>query len=226
VSGAAGGAILLASTFDELGLSNQEHVMSTASGPLSGPPEFTVEELRKHWGLIAGFGAGLIVLGVLLLSSYPFMVLGALGLVYFIGVLILLSGAAQIANAIIIRAWGGFFLFLLTGILDILIGIFFLRKPDAAADVLVFLLAAYFLVGGLFRILIAAVRRFPHRLWLFATGAVAVLLGILLFSGLSQSGDILFSEMVLGTFLGIKVLFNGVSVLMLGLAARKAAPAV
>jgi uncharacterized membrane protein HdeD (DUF308 family) len=192
------------------------------------PPEFSVEQLRQKWGLLAGFGIALIVLGALMLFSFTVAVIGAWAIAIVFGVLLLLAGIVQIAEAFMVRHWGGFFLLLITGALDIVIALFFfLFDPGRGVDILAFLLAAYFIFGGLIRILSAILRRFPHRIWLFVSGAIALILGVFVMVGLFKYADTLFSELVLGTYIGANMLFNGVSLLMLGLAARKAVtPAV
>src|SRR5207248_4407466 len=93
-------------------------------------------------------------------------------------------------------------------------------SPGAAAAVLTLLLAAYFLVAGLFRIAVALAVRFPHRGWDLFGGAVAALLGVLIAAEWPSS-----AAWVIGTFLGIDLLLRGWAWVMLALAVRQPAPA-
>jgi uncharacterized membrane protein HdeD (DUF308 family) len=59
--------------------------------------------------------------------------------------------------------------------------------------------------------------KYDHRPWLLLHGIICVLLGISIAMSWPLSGD-----WVIGLFVGIDMLFNGVSLVMLALAARRA----
>jgi uncharacterized membrane protein HdeD (DUF308 family) len=189
----------------------------------SAPPEVLgLHELRQRWWILLLLGVLIVLLGFVFLSSYLGMVAVTFYVMFF-GFLLILSGGAQIAHGFLTRRWGGFFLHLLLGLLDIFIGVIFVRNPGAGADVLALLLTFYLIVGGFSQIATAAVRRYPHRIWLYLGGGVTVVLGLILLLGLVRVGpeQDYFSEVILGTFIGITLLFNGVSLIMLSLAVRR-----
>ena len=71
------------------------------------------------------------------------------------------------------------------------------------------------LVGGIFRIILALTERFHGRGWVLLNGVVSVLLGVFIWRGWPWSGPV-----VIGVFVGIELIFNGLHWLMVGLAAR------
>jgi uncharacterized membrane protein HdeD (DUF308 family) len=92
-------------------------------------------------------------------------------------------------------------------------------NPGFGAVSLTLLLAAFFLVGGIFRLVTAAAMRPPSWGWLAASGIVTLLLGILIWSEWPVSG-----LWVIGLFIGIDMVFSGTWLIMLALAARRLPP--
>jgi uncharacterized membrane protein HdeD (DUF308 family) len=70
-----------------------------------------------------------------------------------------------------------------------------------------------FLIGGAFRL-----RKHAGWSWTLINGIAALILGVMVYSRWPSD-----SAWVLGLFFGINLLFNGMSLLMLGLAAPKSA---
>jgi uncharacterized membrane protein HdeD (DUF308 family) len=167
-------------------------------------------QVRKNWGWFLALGIVQIVAGMLAVGfAFP----ATLASVVTFGVLLLIAAGAQIAAAFLARDWGGFFLFLLLGVLYAVAGFLTLQHPLLAAESLTLMLAAVFLVGGIFRIIIALIERFPSWGWVLFNGAITVLLGIAIWQQWPGSG-----LWVLGTFVGIDLIVNGVtwSVLAVG----------
>src|SRR5262249_51616896 len=121
-----------------------------------------------------------------------------------LGVLLLIAAGAQTAAAIWARDWKGFFLFLLLGVLYAVTGFLMLQHPVLAAGGLTLMLAAGFLVGGVFRAVIAGSERFPFWGWVLCNGIVTVRLGIAILQQWPESG-----LWVIGTFIGIDLIVNG-----------------
>jgi len=88
------------------------------------------EALRKRWGWIVGLGVALIVLGAIALGS---SVLATLATMVFVGWLLIAGGVFEVAHAFTCKAWGGFFVDLLTGILYTVAGSQSLRGTSASA---------------------------------------------------------------------------------------------
>jgi len=162
-----------------------------------------VTGIRKNWGWFLALGIIQIVVGVL---AVDFAISATFASVVMLGVLLLMAGGAQTAAAILARDWGGFFLFLLLGIGYAVAGFLTIQHPLPVAEGLTLMLAAGCLVGGMFRIIGALVERFPSWGWVLLNGVVTVLLGLLIWQQWPWSG-----LWVLGMFLGVDLIINGVT---------------
>src|SRR4051794_23437269 len=105
-------------------------------------------EVRRYWAWFFALGLLLILLGAVALGAAWMATLVS---ILLFGSLLLVGGVAEIASAFWARRSGGLFLHLLGGVLDVVVGLLLMRHPDRAAAGLTLLLAAFFLVGGLFR---------------------------------------------------------------------------
>jgi uncharacterized membrane protein HdeD (DUF308 family) len=168
---------------------------------------------KSIWAIV--FGAILVVVGVLALC-YP--LLATLQSALFFGVLLLVGGGVQAATAVWARGWGGFFLHLLVGLLYLFVGALFLERPLISAIQWTLVIAVFFVASGLVRVVSAVVHRFSGWGWSLLNGVVTLALGVLLWRG--WPGDGLW---VIGTLVGIELLFSGWSLVMLGLAVRSLA---
>src|SRR5262249_5727791 len=172
------------------------------------------EALRGSWGWFLVLGIALIVLGIVALSS---LVITTLAVMWIFGVLLVASGIVQLVSGILSRRWGLFFLSLLIALLDLVVGMLMIERPLEAAAALTLLLAAFLLVGGLVRIIVALVERFPNWGWVLLNGVITLALGIMLWR--QWPGDALW---VIGLFVGIDLLFKGLGWVMLALTIRSA----
>jgi uncharacterized membrane protein HdeD (DUF308 family) len=174
-----------------------------------------LHELRRHWGWYLALGIALIILGIIALGN---SLLATLASMLVLGWLLIIGGAIQIVQAFRTRDWGGFFLHLLAGILYVVVGVLAVVNPAVSALALTLLLASFFLVVGLFRIITALVMRFPSWGWALVNGIITLLLGILIWAEWPVSG-----LWVIGMFVGIEMILSGWSWVMLALAARRLA---
>jgi uncharacterized membrane protein HdeD (DUF308 family) len=174
-----------------------------------------LKALRDSWFWFVLLGIGLIVLGLAILT-YTGMVWATVVTTVFFGCFMAVAGIFYIVGAFFTRGWGGFFLNLLAGVLYLAAGIILIDRPVEAAIVYTLLLAVFFFVEGLFRILAALAGRFHHWGWMLVNGIVTLLLGILIWRQWPLDG-----LYVVGLFLGINLLISGASYVSLGLAARK-----
>ncbi len=159
--------------------------------------------VKKHWGWFLALGIVQMIVGALAVS---FAFSATLVSVVTLGVLLLVAAGAQTAAAILARDWGGFFLSLLVGVLYAVVGLLTLRHPLLAAEGLTLMLAAAFLAGGTLRIILALLDQFPSWGWVLFHGFISVLLGIAIWGQWPTSG-----LWVLGMFVGIDLIVNGVT---------------
>jgi uncharacterized membrane protein HdeD (DUF308 family) len=171
-----------------------------------------ISELKRTWWLFLLLGIALIIVGFLAIGS-PWIAGEAV--VATLGILLVVGGVLEIVNAFGARRWGGFFLHLLLGILYLVVGERLWERPGRGLEVITLILAVAFLVGGLFRIVVALTHQFHHRVWVLVNGVITLLLGILIWVGWPES-----SAWLLGTFVGIELIFTGSSWVMLALAAH------
>jgi uncharacterized membrane protein HdeD (DUF308 family) len=88
-------------------------------------------------------------------------------------------------------------------------------NPGATAVALTLLIAMFLIFGGIFRIVASISVRYPNWGWILLHGVVNVVLGIMIWREWPVSG-----LWIIGLFLGIELIFNGWSLVMLGFAAR------
>jgi uncharacterized membrane protein HdeD (DUF308 family) len=172
------------------------------------------ETLRRSWGWLLVFGILLILLGTFALCR-PFLFSEAA--ILWLGCVLLVSGVLSSLQALQTRAWGGFFLALFTAILDLVVGFLMITHLESATLIMTLLLAAFFLVGGFFRIFFSLAARFPGWGWSVLSGIIAVFLGAMIWNQWPLSG-----LWVIGLFLGVELVFRGWALVMLALAARTA----
>ena len=176
--------------------------------PLRNVMRHEIDAIRGRWIWLVALGIGLILLGTILLC---FPVSATLATVTVLGALILIGGGVEIGAAFWCRQWSGFFLALLSGILGVVVGLMLLTNPIQGSITLTILLASFLFVGGLFKVVAALSHRFGGWGWLLLSGAIDLVLGVLIWRELPWSG-----LEIIGLLVGIGVVFRGVSWLMLG----------
>lgn len=174
-----------------------------------------LQGLGRHWVWLVGLGGALIVVGLLAIA---FPIVATLRTVQVVGILLLCGAGVEVASAIWARRWRGFLLHLLTGLLYLFVGLAIVDRPALGAEGYTLMLAVFFVAGGLVRIFMAVSQRFHGWPWQLLSGAVTLLLGILIWRQLPVA-----ALWVIGTFVGLDLMFNGWSWVMLGLAVRQLA---
>ncbi len=170
-----------------------------------------IEEVREHrtWFLI--WGVVLIVLGMIAVGS---SVLATLVSVIFLGWILIFSGLFGIIHGLMRRRWHGFFLNLLAGVLYVVVGFLMISNPAMAAVTLTLLIAMLLIAAGAFRLFVAFSMPLHHRGWLILNGIVSIVLGLLIWRSWPISG-----LWVIGLFIGIDMIFDGWTEVMLALSA-------
>jgi uncharacterized membrane protein HdeD (DUF308 family) len=172
-----------------------------------------LEQLGRKWGWLCGLGIVLVVLGTIAIGASVFVTLATM---VFVGCLMLIGGILQTIHAIAMRGWSGFYIDLIAGLLYTVVGLMIVAHPGATAVGLTLIIAVLLILGGIFRIVIALSARYQNRLWLLLHGIVNLLLGFVIWHDWPLSG-----MWVIGLFVGIDMIFNGWTLVMLGLAAKK-----
>ena len=180
------------------------------------PPGGMAERLRANWGFLVALGLALVVVGFAAIGA---PVVATLTTVTAFGILLLIGAAVELGSMVWVRRWSTAFHHLLSGLLYLLLGLIMVERPGLSAAGYTLVLAVFFVASGVARVAYAVGERAPGRGWTILSGAVAILLGVLIWRELPEA-----ALWVIGTFVGIEFVFNGVTWVMLGLAVRKLPP--
>lgn len=171
------------------------------------------DEVRRHWFLHFALGVLLVVLG---LTAIGRAFTATLISILFFGWLLVGSGLLQGITAFQVQSWNGFFLHLLGGLLEVIVGVLVVAAPAESAVGLTLLLAVYLLVGGLFRTTAALWLAYPGSGWAAFGGLISFLLGLAIWRHWPISG-----LWFLGTCVGIDLLLHGAAWIAFGLNVRR-----
>jgi len=145
-----------------------------------------------------------------------------------LSILLILAGIFAIALppvvgiGVLLFAWqtrttGGMIWELLLGVLYIVIGVDVLVHPVAGLAALTLVLAIYLFVEGVLELILGfRLRPMEGSAWVLFDGVVTLFLAILIWRSWPSS-----TEWVIGTLVGISMLFSGTSRLFLSLGARR-----
>jgi uncharacterized membrane protein HdeD (DUF308 family) len=178
-------------------------------------PSTGIEEVRKHstWFLVLGIA--LVIVGMIAIG---WAVATTIVSVIFLGWLLIIGGVLHVIHGFRHRPWSGFFINLLAGVLYAVAGFVMVANPALAAVTLTLLIAMILIVAGLFRLFVAFSTPLDHRGWLILNGVVSILLGVMIWRSWPVSG-----LWVIGMFVGIDMIFDGWTEIMLALSVRRTA---
>ena len=162
-----------------------------------------LERLHRDWWWFLLLGILLVVGGILALSCPFFM---SVAVVSVLGIVLIIGGAAMIIASFWAGKWSAFFLQLLVGILYVMAGIAIRDTPLESTAVLTLFIAAFFIVVGAFRIVVALVERFPQWGWALLNGVVTLMAGVIIYDLFPSS-----ALWLIGLLVGLEMLFNGIT---------------
>jgi uncharacterized membrane protein HdeD (DUF308 family) len=140
-----------------------------------------VMTLARNWWVLALRGLCAVIFGILAFI-WPGITLGALVLLY--GAFALIDGVLSIGAAIFKGEGGGrpWWELVLVGLLGIAAGVLTFAWPGITALVLLYLIAAWAIVSGIFEIIAAIKLRkeIEGEWWLALTGILSVIFGLML----------------------------------------------
>lgn len=173
---------------------------------------FDIEVIREKRGWFIAIGIGLLILGV----AAIFLPLAAsVVTTLVIGWLMIVGGVFHAIHAIRNRRWVGWGWELAGAALYTVAGVLLVTRPVAGTITLTLLLAVFFAASGVLKIIRAVQHRaMPRWGWLLFDGIVSLLLGALIAGGWPGT-----AAWAIGLLVGIDLLFDGSSMLLLGLSA-------
>lgn len=169
---------------------------------------------KESLGWLIAISVLMIIAGVLAIVVPP---AAGIAVAIFVGWLLVFSGGAHLAFAWRTRTTAGFLWELLLGILYIAVGAYVLLHPVAGLATLTLALAIYLFVEGILELALSfLLRPMPGSNWILFDGVITLILAVMIWRTWPSS-----SEWVIGTLVGISMLFSGLTRLMLCLAGRR-----
>lgn len=176
-------------------------------------PQQEKKKLSRSFGLLALLGVILVLAG---LVGLVYTGVATLTSMFLFGWLLLIGGVVGLLHAVQSRKGNYFWLAVIVAAINLAAGFVVLRRPEASAEALTMFAALLFLTGGVFRLAGSLVVRGPNFGLSLVQGAFGILLGVLILS--SWPGSSLY---VIGTFFSLALLFDGLSLVALGMGARR-----
>jgi uncharacterized membrane protein HdeD (DUF308 family) len=171
-----------------------------------------VEWVQGRWSFLAALGIASVVLGtVAIVASF----MATLATVFFLGCLILGGGIVHFVQSLHTRGWTGFFGHALTAILYGVAGWYMIVHPAISAAPVTLVIGMLLAVGGLYQLVTSIAMRYKSWGWALLNGVVSLALGIFIFAQWPVS-----ALWVIGTFVGIDLIFRGWATFMLALSMR------
>lgn len=164
--------------------------------------------LRSNRNLLLIEGIVFIAFGLLAIAA---PMISTLATELFIGWLLLIGGLFQGYRTL--KAWAahGFWTSLLSSILNIVLGILLVAFPIAGMISLTLLLTFFFILQGITQIAFAfQLKAVSGWVWLLLNGIIALILAFIIYAGWPQT-----AFWVIGTLLGINMLFFGIALFFL-----------
>jgi uncharacterized membrane protein HdeD (DUF308 family) len=172
--------------------------------------------VRKSLGWSIALSVLMIVAGILAIILPP--VAGIVATVFF-GWLFIFSGVAHFVFAWHARSTGSVIWELLVGVVYAVAGVYLLLNPVAGMVSLTLGLAIFLFAEAFLEFILGfRLRPLPGSGWLLVDGAITLILGVLILRTWPTD-----SVWVLGTLMGISMMFSGIARLMISLAARRLA---
>jgi uncharacterized membrane protein HdeD (DUF308 family) len=168
---------------------------------------------HKKWPTFFILGIILLILGILAIIGANYTTLTS---IVFFGILLAIGGLFQIIYAFLGREGQGFTHTLLSGLFYTIVGFVFISHPTATAVTVTLLLAAFFCITGIFKIIISLIRPVIQWEWLLFSGIVSLVLGLFIWAEWPAVG-----LWLIGLFIGLDLIFAGWFWIMLGMVAKK-----
>jgi uncharacterized membrane protein HdeD (DUF308 family) len=175
----------------------------------------SLASLELKWGWILAIGLILVLLGTVALGDTLAVTFVS---VFLLGWLLIASGIVHVVHLIRHTEIRSFW-HIVGAILDFIAGFYLIANPGLGALTLTLVLAGFFLVSGVTRLIGVWRLNLPHKFWPVLNGIISILLGILLWVHWPTSG-----LWFIGFAIGIELIIRGWTLVMLAFALRSRAP--
>lgn len=170
--------------------------------------------IRRSRNLLIAIGIVMIVAGT---AAIAFPGFSTLGVTLCVGVMLIVAGIAQGIGAFSYPKWTGIVLGLIFAILGLFAGGYLLARPLEGVFALTIIVAAVFLVEGIFKAILSfQMRPLSGWGWVLFDGIVSAVLGVLLWWQLPSS-----ALWALGVLAGVRIIVSGWALVMVPIAVSK-----
>ena len=169
---------------------------------------------RSSWRFLLGTGVLLALVGIAAII-YPAVATATVNILA--GVFLIIAGVLLFGFAFAARDAGGLTVWIVVGAFTTIVGIVFLAAPQISTVTLTVLLAFWFILSGLTKIVAAFDLRGPDAALVAVNGLISLLLGGLIAFDLPSSGD-----WAIGLLLGVMFLLDGIVMIAVGWSMRRA----
>ncbi len=183
------------------------------------------------WGWLLALGILMTVLGVIGLGMTYWLTVVA---VFWFGILAIIGGVTQLIDAFHHKGWKGIVWHVIIGIVYIAAGIVLISTPVSGAFWLTLFLAIMLIVVGVSRIIMAFQLRGHGGIWFWVllSGIVSIVLGVLIYGTVTPpspealatpEGQIAWLRSwgwVIGLFVAIELIMDGVALISIALGAK------
>jgi uncharacterized membrane protein HdeD (DUF308 family) len=174
------------------------------------------QHLRSQWFWLFLFGLLLAVCGTAAIVFPLATAATSMVAVIALAVALMAGGMATIVTSIWAGKWSGMLVQMLVGIFYLVLGFMVVEHPLKSLAALTLIVAALFIVVGIFRTVAALMIRFPHWGWALLNGLLTFLVGMVIYRHFPQA-----ALWVAGLLIGVEMLFHGWTWIMLSLAIRR-----
>ncbi|UBF30304.1 DUF308 domain-containing protein (plasmid) [Kovacikia minuta CCNUW1] len=173
------------------------------------------KQVRAGFGWGVALGIIMMVLGIIAIAR-PLYITIASALVF--GWLFIIAGVIQTFYALRSQGVGQLAWKLLLGILYLIAGLSVVNSPATGAAALTLVLGITIFAHGVIEVILAfQMRPAPNWGWMLLGGIAGIILGIFIWSSFPSSAD-----WIIGLWVGIHLLLNGLWILLLSSAVRAA----
>jgi uncharacterized membrane protein HdeD (DUF308 family) len=183
-----------------------------------------VEDAYRNWLDSAKKNAGwLMVLGIVEIVAGALAIGGpvvaGLAVTVMVGIAFLMAGGARLVGAFMADSFGAGTLTFLWGLVVAVAGFYFLMRPGAGLLTLTLVIGIALFVDGITRIIVSfKMKPVKGWGWMLAGGILSVIFAVMIGKQFPESG-----AWLVGTLVGVSLLFEGFTTLSVSGAARAAA---
>ena len=149
--------------------------------PVGQAVKHELQHLRSHWCWLFFLGLLLLLCGA---AAVAFPLITSVAAVSVLSVILMIGGVATIVSSFWAGKWSGFLVHLLVGILYLAAGLVVSERPLVTILMLTLLASVLFMVMGSFRVLAALLIRFPQWGWAALNGSITLLAGLVIYRNL------------------------------------------